>query len=253
MAGRYGVSSGSATRHSSRRRSRVRRRSRFHGVRVTVLSCSLAVTAGVFALAGTATGPDVPASAGVLPPLSERDGDDASRGTDRVPGTKTAGPVMVKVVVEPPVEAPVDPNVKPVADAALPAGSGTGHRVVFDITQQQVWLVDADDAVVRTYFVSGSRYDQLPTGTFDVFSKSRDTVSWHGTETMEYMVRFFRGENSNIGFHDLPVSTATGAEVQTLSQLGLPLSDGCIRQDLEDAVALWEHTEVGTPVVVVRT
>ncbi|PZF82520.1 L,D-transpeptidase [Jiangella anatolica] len=245
MAGRYGVSSRSAVRRVSRRR----RRSRVSGVRVTVLSGSVAVVAGLFGLAGTATGPDVPASAGVLPPLSDRDGDDTSRGDGREAATKTTRPVMVKVVVAP----PPDPNVKPVATAPLPAGSGSGHRVVFDITQQQVWLVAADETVVRTYFVSGSRYDQLPTGTFDVFSKSRDAVSWHGTETMEYMVRFFRGENSNIGFHDLPVATATGAEVQTLSQLGTPLSDGCIRQDLEDAVALWEHTEVGTPVVVVRT
>jgi hypothetical protein len=245
MPGRYGVSSRSASRHVSRRRSRTRIR----GARVTVLSCSVAVLAGVFGLAGTATGPDLPASAGVLPPVDERGVGDPSRGTGRDAAGKTVGPVMVKVVVAP----PADPNVKPEATAPLPAGSGSGHRVVFDITQQQVWLVDADDAVARTYLVSGSRYDQLPTGTFDVFSKSRDAVSWHGTETMEYMVRFFRGENSNIGFHDLPVATDTGAEVQTLSQLGTPLSDGCIRQDLDDAVALWEHTEVGTPVVVVRS
>lgn len=247
MPGRYGVSSRSATRHVSRRRSRARLR--FRGARVTALSCSVAALAGIFGLAGTATGPDVPASAGVLPPIDERDGHDPSRGTDRDVTGKTVGPVMVKVVQAP----PADPNVKPEAVAPLPAGAGSGHRVVFDITQQQVWLVDAADVVVRTYLVSGSRYDQLPTGTFEVFSKSRDAVSWHGTETMEYMVRFFRGQNSNIGFHDLPVDTATGAEVQTLSQLGTPLSDGCIRQDLADAVALWEHTEVGTPVVVVRT
>lgn len=246
MPGRYGVSSRSASRHMSRRR---RGRTRIRGARVTLLSCSVAALAGIFGLAGTATGPDLPASAGVLPPVGERDANDPSRGTGREVAGKTVGPVMVKVVVAP----PVDPNVKPEATAPLPAGSGSGHRVVFDITQQQVWLVDADDTVVRTYLVSGSRFDQLPTGTFDVFSKSRDAVSWHGTETMEYMVRFFRGENSNIGFHDLPVATATGAEVQTLSQLGTPLSDGCVRQDLDDAVALWEHTEVGTPVVVVRT
>lgn len=247
MPGRYGVSSRSATRHVSRRRSRARLRLR--GARVMALSCSVAALAGVFGLAGTATGPDVPASAGVLPPVDQREVPDSSRGAGRDLTGKTVGPVMVKVV-----QAPVaDPNVKPEANGALPADSGSGHRVVFDITQQQVWLLDADDVVVRTYLVSGSRYDQLPTGTFEVFSKSRDAVSWHGTETMEYMVRFFRGQNSNIGFHDLPVATATGAEVQTLSQLGTPLSDGCIRQDLDDAVALWEHTEVGTPVVVVRT
>jgi hypothetical protein len=48
----------------------------------------------------------------------------------------------------------------------LPDDSGAGKRVVFDISAQQVWLVEADDSVVRTYPVSGSRYDQLDTGTY---------------------------------------------------------------------------------------
>jgi lipoprotein-anchoring transpeptidase ErfK/SrfK len=41
--------------------------------------------------------------------------------------------------------------------------------------------------------------------------------------------------------------------VQTLSELGTPLSDGCIRQDVDDAKALYEFAPVGTAVVVVRT
>ncbi|WP_162606452.1 L,D-transpeptidase [Jiangella asiatica] len=247
MAGRYGVSSRSGQRHAARRTRRLR------GVRATVFGASTVVAAGLFGFAGTAIAPEAPVEPGALP-LSDRVGGDVSRGERDTLPAKTVGPAVVKVVTRPapPVETP-DPNAKPQAAAPLPAGSGSGHRVVFDITTQQVWLVDESDAVVRTYPVSGSRYDQLPTGTFEVFSTSRDTVSWHGTETMEYMVRFYRGENSNIGFHDIPVDTASGAEVQTLSQLGTPLSDGCIRQDLEDAVALWEHAPVGTPVVVVRT
>jgi lipoprotein-anchoring transpeptidase ErfK/SrfK len=154
---------------------------------------------------------------------------------------------------QPTVEPTTATDEKPEPKSALPADSGSGKRVVFDITDQQVWLVDADGDVARTYMVSGSRYDQLPTGTFDVYSKSRDTVSWHGTETMEYMVRFFQGERAAIGFHDLPVDTSTGDEVQALRQLGTPLSDGCIRQAEDDAKALWKFTEVGTTVVVVRT
>jgi lipoprotein-anchoring transpeptidase ErfK/SrfK len=142
-------------------------------------------------------------------------------------------------------------NVKPPATAALPAGSGSGRRVVYAIGAQQVWLV-TDSEVVRTYRVSGSRYDQLEAGTYEVSSKSRHATSWHGTETMEYMVRFHRGARSNIGFHDIPVDTVRGSEVQTLSDLGTPLSDGCIRQDVMDAAALWEFAPVGTPVVVVR-
>jgi lipoprotein-anchoring transpeptidase ErfK/SrfK len=141
--------------------------------------------------------------------------------------------------------------VKPPATAALPADSGSGRRVVYAIGAQQVWLV-TDSEVVRTYRVSGSRYDQLEAGTYEVSSKSRHATSWHGTETMEYMVRFHRGARSNIGFHDIPVDTVRGSEVQTLSDLGTPLSDGCIRQDVVDAAALWEFAPVGTPVVVVR-
>jgi lipoprotein-anchoring transpeptidase ErfK/SrfK len=149
-----------------------------------------------------------------------------------------------------PATAPAD--LKPPAAAALPAGSGTGKRVVYDISAQQVWLVDASVGVARTYRVSGSRYDQLGAGTYQVFSRSRHATSWHGTESMEFMVRFHRGDRSNIGFHDIPVDASTGVEVQTLADLGTPLSDGCIRQDVADAAALWEFAPVGTPVVVLR-
>jgi lipoprotein-anchoring transpeptidase ErfK/SrfK len=124
--------------------------------------------------------------------------------------------------------------------------------VVYDISAQQVWLVAADDSVVRTYPVSGSRYDQLDTGTYQVFSRSRHATSWHGTESMEFMVRFHRGARANIGFHDIPVDTSTGVEVQTLAELGTPLSDGCIRQNVVDAAALWEFAPLGTSVVVLR-
>jgi lipoprotein-anchoring transpeptidase ErfK/SrfK len=142
------------------------------------------------------------------------------------------------------------PDVKPPAPPALPASSGSGKRIVYGIAAQQVWLVDAADAVVRTYMVSGSKYDQLDPGTYEVFSKSETTTSWHGTETMEYMVRFHRGARANIGFHDIPVDTSSGTEVQTLAELGTALSDGCIRQDVVDAQALWDFAPVGTPVVV---
>ena len=165
-----------------------------------------------------------------------------ARGSDR-----TDSPPRVEVTVN------AGPDYKPPASQPLPAGSGNGKRVVFDITAQQVWLVNDDNEVERTYLVSGSRYYQLDPGTYEVFSASRHATGWTGKETMEYMVRFHRGENANIGFHDIPVKKATGEEVQTLSELGTALSDGCIRQDVEDAKALYDFAPVGTTVVVVRT
>jgi lipoprotein-anchoring transpeptidase ErfK/SrfK len=38
--------------------------------------------------------------------------------------------------------------------------------------------------------------------------------------------------------------------VQTVAQLGTPQSHGCIRQEREDAIALWEFAPIGTEVVV---
>jgi hypothetical protein len=169
------------------------------------------------------------------------------------PNSEPTAPAEAAAVTPTPVETvPPTPaaDVKPPARMAPPAGSGSGKRIVYGIAAQQVWLVDDTNAVTRAYLVSGSRYDQLEPGTYEVFSKSESATSWHGTETMEYMVRFHRGARANIGFHDIPVDTSTGADVQTLSELGTPLSDGCIRQDVTDAKALWDFAPIGTPVVV---
>ena len=131
---------------------------------------------------------------------------------------------------------------------AVPADSGTGRRVVFDMSDQRVWLVGRD-AVRRTYLVSGSVTDNLGPGSYAVSSKSRHAVGVDDSGTMGYMVRFARGQRAAIGFHDIPVDD--GRLVQTRAQLGTPRSHGCIRQWRPDAKALWDFASVGTPVVVV--
>ena len=141
-------------------------------------------------------------------------------------------------------------DARPAATAPLPAASGSGRRVVYDISDQQVWLVEADGSIARTHPVSGSRYDQVEPGVYEVYSTSRQATGWHGTETMEHMVRFTRGERAAIGFHSIPVSAETGEPVQTLAELGTPLSDGCVRQAADDAAALFDFAPVGTAVVV---
>lgn len=240
MAGRYGRSRRSVVLSPMRR--------------VGVVSCSAVLSFGIVnAISTTPSG--VGPTAGTAQDVVR--GDDEASRSDRA--VRWFAGAVVRVDPGPasspspePTKTP-DPNVKPEATQRLPEPSGSGKRVVFDITAQQVWLVEKGNEVARTYMVSGSRFDQLPTGTYEVYSVSRHTISWHGTETMEYMVRFHQGERAAIGFHDLPVDTVTGDEVQTLAELGTPLSDGCIRQEEVDAKALWGFAPVGTTVVVVRT
>jgi lipoprotein-anchoring transpeptidase ErfK/SrfK len=134
---------------------------------------------------------------------------------------------------------------------ALPVGSGSGKRVVFDMSEQRVWLVDDKDQVRRTYLVSGSRMGNLGPGRYEVFSRSAQAVSYTYEETMRFMVRFAHGQRASIGFHDIP-RNQSGRRVQTRAQLGKPLSAGCIRQARPDALALWRFAPIGTSVVVVR-
>ena len=133
-------------------------------------------------------------------------------------------------------------------EATLPADSGHGRRIVFDMSDQRVWLVEEDGTVRRTYPVSGSLTDNLKPGGYEVYSRSRHAVGVDDSGIMEYMVRFAHGPRAAIGFHDIPVDD--GAPVQTRADLGTPQSHGCIRQSRPDAVALWRFSPVGTEVVV---
>jgi L,D-transpeptidase catalytic domain len=135
---------------------------------------------------------------------------------------------------------------------AVPVDGGTGRRVVFSMAQQRVWLVGraaGRETVLRSYLVSGSLTDNLRPGTYSVYSRSMDAVGVDESGTMRYMVRFTRGENAAIGFHDIP--ELDGRPVQSRAQLGSPQSHGCIRQWRPDAQALWSFAPVGTKVVVV--
>lgn len=134
-------------------------------------------------------------------------------------------------------------------DTSLPLRSGTGKRVVFSEGRQRVWLVGAGDEVKRTYPVSGSVSDNLDRGTYEVYSRSEQAWGIDDSGSMKYFVRFAHGENAAIGFHDIPIDD--GRLVQSVSELGMPRSHGCIRQRRTDAIALWKFAPLGTTVVVV--
>jgi L,D-transpeptidase catalytic domain len=136
----------------------------------------------------------------------------------------------------------------PALDTTLPEDSGAGKRVVFSESRQRVWLVGERGRVTRTYLVSGSAYDNLDPGTYQVYSRSERARGIDDSGTMNHFVRFTQGDRAAIGFHDIPVDE--GKPVQTVAQLGTPLSHGCIRQKKADAIALWEFAPLGTNVVV---
>ena len=217
----------------SRHRAEVRPR---YG-RLAVLGTAVAVTA-ISVLAGTGM---LPSLAGGEPPQAA-----AKQVLDLPAETPSAtASVTATALAKPEVE----DEEEQVDETALPAGSGTGKRVVFSESRQRVWLVDDATDVRRTYLVSGSTLDNLDPGTYEVYSTSRWAVGIDDSGVMEYFVRFTQGPSgAAIGFHTIP--TKDGVPLQSKQELGTPQSHGCIRQRTPDAVALWDFAPVGTKVVV---
>jgi lipoprotein-anchoring transpeptidase ErfK/SrfK len=214
-----------------------------------VLGASVSVT-GIAMLGGV----------GVLPSVASDRGDGARAGESLtgVSSPPSGGPSSTPSTDSAAVSSKQQLGAQPSAthgtytaaqDPPVPADSGEGKRIVFDQSEQRVWLVGDDGQVERTYLVSGSLYDNLFPGRYSVYSKSVQAWGVDDSGTMKYFVRFTHGTNgAAIGFHDIPVDD--GQLVQTAAQLGTPQSHGCIRQLRDDAIALWDFAPVGTEVDV---
>lgn len=196
-------------------------------------------------LAGAAAATTLVAVLGAVGLLSAGQSADAASGHGQ--GAQRSGSVAA-LASAPLVDPGLGAAVQPPRSLGLPADSGTGKRVVFDISDQRVWLVDAAENVLRTYLVSGSLTANLHPGSYQVYSRSRWAVGIDDSGVMQYFVRFTRGDHAAIGFHSIP--TKSGRPLQTAAQLGTPQSHGCIRAALADAQRLWDFAPVGTSVVV---
>ena len=134
--------------------------------------------------------------------------------------------------------------------APVPIKSGTGRRIVYANRQQRVWVINADNEVIRTFPVSGM-LGQPGNGTFSVFSKSPTSFSpeFAGV-TFRFMTRFAIGRNGgNIGFHEIPIRNSK--PMQTVDELGAFKGSGCLRSSTKDALFIYQWATLGTKVVVV--
>jgi Putative peptidoglycan binding domain/L,D-transpeptidase catalytic domain len=132
----------------------------------------------------------------------------------------------------------------------LPANSGSGKRVVYDRSGQRVWAVDKNDRVIRSWLVSGSKYNNEIPGTHEVYSRSEVSTAWNGKAFLPKMIRWLKTDIGNIGFHGIPRHVSDGSRYMKDSELGTRLSGGCQRQADADATFMWDFAQVGTKVVV---
>lgn len=131
----------------------------------------------------------------------------------------------------------------------LPTHSGQGRRIVFDQSDQRVWLVAAAGDVKRSYLVTGSKWDNLRPGSYLVNGKTRHARTYRGGGSFEYFVKFAEGRTAAIGFHAVTVRN-NGTLVYARDDLGKARTPGCVEAMPDDARALWEFAPIGTKVVV---
>ena len=135
----------------------------------------------------------------------------------------------------------------PAPDVGLP---GVKH-IVYGRGDQMMWLVESDGVLFDSYPVSGRETWPRP-GRYEVFSKSLRAWARGGGVSMEHMVRFVKpsgGGGLATGFHAIPVNWL-GKPIQSLDELGLFRSAGCVRQHEDKAEQLYQWAPLGTPVVV---
>lgn len=125
---------------------------------------------------------------------------------------------------------------------ALPAGSGSGQRVVYALEAQRVWLVDASEKVIRTYEVSPSTVSPPP-GKYSVTSRSAHITGSDGVP-VENVVRFTQVGDAVVGF-----SAALDEKKQPTPDPSK--KTGGIRESRKDGEAMWLFATIGTPVIVV--
>lgn len=130
-----------------------------------------------------------------------------------------------------------------------PENTGTGRRIVYCNSCQVVWLIDATNYVEFKYQVSGRRGTPRP-GEYHVFRKlDMGRSKAHPELRLPWFVGFAWGTTTDIGFHGIPLRP-DDSQIQDDSQLGQPLSSGCIRETQFWAKVLYDWTPEGTLVVV---
>ncbi|MEV5317084.1 hypothetical protein AB0K92_05290 [Streptomyces sp. NPDC052687] len=134
------------------------------------------------------------------------------------------------------------PTAKP--PTAVPSDSGTGRRIVYSLSRDRVWLIDASDSARRTFPVWPGTIDPDP-GTYTVGTRSEPVTTGSDGVRIQHIVYFAAKSGVNIAFsHALDGSSPPPAPSGTQT--------GGIRTNKPDGTALWTFATTGTPVRVVK-
>ncbi|MER6426779.1 MULTISPECIES: hypothetical protein [unclassified Streptomyces] len=135
------------------------------------------------------------------------------------------------------------PSAKPKTPAvpALPAGSGTGRRIVYSLGEKRVWLVDAAGKVARSFPVWPGTVAPRP-GSYSITLRTQSLTGSDGT-AVEHIMYFNKVSGVSIAFSN----ALDGASPPPANGKKL----GAVRLNKQNGTALWDFGAKGTTVAVV--
>ena len=126
----------------------------------------------------------------------------------------------------------------------------SGVYIDVDLSQQKLRFV-SDGKVLKSYAISsGAPENPTPTGSFKILNHAVDWVNGSG-DHLPYWLGF-SGQAKGLvtyGFHEVPYK-AGEKDQRDFSQLGKPVSSGCVRLSTEGAKYLYGHSSIGTRVEI---
>jgi len=133
-----------------------------------------------------------------------------------------------------------------VRDISMNTRDIEGERSIeIDLSTQQM-LLKFGDLVAYSYTISSGAYDTpTPTGTWNILNKQELRI---GGASPHYRMPYWQGFTVwGHGLHALPYLANDNGVFweEALTHIGIPVSHGCIRMLPDDAVLIYEFSEVG--------
>ncbi|MEW5828737.1 MAG: L,D-transpeptidase [Chloroflexota bacterium] len=218
-----------------------------------VLAAALLLTAGL----GVASPALAALGNGSRPPVREAAEGDSWGQVELVKPTYTPTSTPVATLTPIPTSTPeitATPAValvEPVEDAApqapeAPVYSGNKYILV-DISEQHMYVYEGE-ALVYSFVASTGMNNATRTGTFSVLNKIDNAYGATWDIWMPNWLGIYWAGTLQNGIHALPI-LSNGARLWA-GYLGTPISYGCVVLGVDEAQALYNWAEVGTPVEI---
>lgn len=129
-----------------------------------------------------------------------------------------------------------------------PAPSGSGKRIVIDLSEQRLYAYQNGVSVYAFVASTGKPGSRTRTGTFSILDKYPNAYASTWDLQMPYFMGIYWAGSLENGIHALPI--LSNGQTLWAGYLGTPVSFGCIILSTENARTLYYWADVGTPVVI---